>query len=99
VYYFQISTGCHIYLYPYKKAKGLGKEGSITINFSKVKAADGSTVPIRSTKNAIQGENKGGASVTLVLVSSPLFLLKKGKEAKIPEGKIANLYVDKDVSF
>jgi hypothetical protein len=68
-----------------QKAKGLGKQGSITINFSKVKATNGSTVPIRSTKNAIQGKNKGGASVVLALVLSPLFLLKKGKEAKIPE--------------
>lgn len=82
-----------------QKAKGLGKQGSITVNFLKVKAADGSTVPIRSTKNAIQGENKGGASVALALVLSPLFLLKKGKEAIIPEGKILSLYVDKDVNF
>lgn len=82
-----------------QKAKGIGKEGSITINFTKVKAENGSSIPIRATKSAIKGENKGGASVALALVLSPLFLLKKGKEAKIPQGKILQLYVDKDINF
>ena len=80
-----------------EKAKGLGKEGSIKIQFNYTKSVDGTKVPLRSTKGTIEGEGKVGGAVALAVVLSPLFLLKKGKEAKIAEGKIMEAYVSRDV--
>lgn len=80
-----------------EKARGIGKEGNLRIQFNSTKAVDGSKVPLRSTKGTIEGESKSGTSVGLAVVVSPLFLLKKGREAKIPEGKIMEAYVARDV--
>ena len=90
-------TLVHALIEESQKAKGVGKQGSLKIQFTYTKAVDGTKVPLRSSKGNIEGENKGGASVALAVVVSPLFLLKKGKEAKIPEGKIMEAYVGRDV--
>ncbi len=86
------------YIESSEKAKGIGKEGSLKIQFNNTKAIDGSKVPLRSMKGTISGEGKAGASIALAAVISPLFLLKKGKEAKITEGKLFEAYVSKQVS-
>jgi len=80
-----------------EKAKGVGKQGSIRIQFEFTKAIDGTKIPLRSTKSVVEGENKGTGAIALAVVVSPLFLLKKGKEAKIPAGKIMEAYVQRDV--
>ena len=80
-----------------EKAKGVGKQGTLKIQFDYVKAADGTKVPLRSTRGTLQGDDKTTSSVALAVVVSPLFLLKKGKEAKIPAGKVMEAYVARDV--
>lgn len=80
-----------------EKAKGVGKQGSLRIQFDFVKAADGTKIPLRSTRSGVEGEDKTTTSVALAVVVSPLFLLKKGKEAKVPAGKIMEAYVARDV--
>lgn len=80
-----------------QKAKGLGKEGSMKIQFNFTKAVDGTKIPLRSTNGTIEGQNKVGGAVALAVVVTPLFLLKKGKEAIIPEGKIMEAYISRDI--
>jgi hypothetical protein len=80
-----------------EKAKGLGKQGSLKVQFNYTKAADGSKVPLRSTKGTLSGEGTAGSAIALAAVVSPLFLLKKGKEAKVTQGKMMEAYVSRDV--
>jgi hypothetical protein len=81
-----------------EKAKGLGKQGSLKVQFNYTKAADGTKVPLRSTKGTLEGEDKVGGAVALAVVISPLFLLKKGKEAKVTQGKLMEAFVSRDVN-
>jgi hypothetical protein len=80
-------------------AKGIGKKGTLKVQFNYTKAIDGTKIPLRSTKGTIQGEDKAGGAIALAVVVSPLFLLKKGKEAKVTEGKIMEAYVNRDVTI
>lgn len=82
-----------------EKAKGLGKQGSLKVQFNYTKAADGSKVPLRSTKGTLSGEGTAGSAIALAAVVSPLFLLKKGKEAKVTQGKMMEAYVSRDVTI
>lgn len=66
--------------------KGMGKQGSLALRPSVVQAVDGQMVPLSGTGAAAAGEGKTGTSVALAVVVSPLFLLKKGKDAAIPAG-------------
>ena len=80
-------------------AKALGKQGELKISFSNVRAVDGQKIPIRAVKGTTEGKNTVGATVALSVVLSPLFLLKKGKEIKIPAGKIMEAYVSQDIEI
>ena len=80
-----------------EKAKGLGKAGTLKVQFNYTKTINGMKVPLRSTKGTQQGEGKVGGAVALAAVISPLFLLKKGKEAKVTEGKVMEAYVSQDI--
>ena len=82
-----------------ERAKGLGKAGTLKVQFNYTKTINGIKVPLRSTKGTQQGEGKVGGAVALAAVISPLFLLKKGKEAKITEGKVMEAYVSQDVKI
>ena len=66
--------------------KGLGKEGSLAIKPSVVQAADGQMVPLTGGDKSSAGNGTKGATIGLAVVVSPLFLLKKGKDATIPAG-------------
>ena len=85
------------YIETSEKAKGLGKQGSLKVQFNYTKAADGAKVPLRSTKGTLSGEGTAGSAIALAAVVSPLFLLKKGKEAKVTQGKMMEAYVSRDV--
>lgn len=61
------------------------------------KTADETKIPLRSTRSGVEGEDKSTTSIALAVVVSPLFLFKKGKEAKISPGKIMEAYVARDV--
>jgi hypothetical protein len=82
-----------------EKAKSVGKQGTLRIQFDFTKAVDGTKIPLRSTRGSVEGDDKTTTSVALAVVVSPLFLLKKGKEAKIPAGKIMDAYVARDVEI
>jgi hypothetical protein len=86
------------YIETSEKAKSLGKQGSLKVQFNYTKAVDGAKVPLRSTKGTMSGEGKAGGAIALAVVVSPLFLLKKGKEAKVTEGKLMEAYVSRDVN-
>ena len=82
-----------------EKAKGLGKAGEIRIQFNYTKSVNGTKIPLRSTKGTLEGDGKLGGAIALAVVLSPLFLLKKGKEAKIAEGKVMEAFVSQDVKL
>lgn len=66
--------------------KGMGKEGSLAIKPSVVQAVDGQMVPLTGAGSGSAGTDTKGATIGLAVVVSPLFLLKKGKDATIPAG-------------
>ena len=80
-------------------AKSLGKEGSLRIAFINVRAIDGQKIPLRAVRGTTEGKNTVAATVALSVVLSPLFLLKKGKEVKIPVGKMMEAYTSQDVEI
>jgi hypothetical protein len=83
------------YVESVEKSKSLGKEGYLKIQFTSTRAVDNTVIPLRSF-GAIAGEDKLTASIAMSVVLSPLFLLKKGTQAKVNEGKVMKAYVYKD---
>lgn len=78
-----------------ERSKGLGKEGSLAMRPTIVQAVDGQMIPLMGGGASQTGESKTGGSVALAAVVSPLFLLKKGKDAVVPpgyemQGQVAN---------
>ncbi|MBC8082081.1 MAG: hypothetical protein H7Z21_02615 [Hymenobacter sp.] len=69
-----------------ERRKGMGKEGSLVIKPSVVQAVDGQMIPLTGTGTSSAGSDTKGAAIGLAVVVSPLFLLKKGKDATIPAG-------------
>ncbi len=69
-----------------EKRKGMGKEGSLSIKPSVVQAVDGQMIPLTGSSTSSAGADSKGAAIGLAVVVSPLFLLKKGKDATIPAG-------------
>jgi len=69
-----------------ERRKGMGKEGSLAIKPTVVQAADGQMIPLTGSSSNSAGDDKKGAAIGLAVVVSPLFLLKKGKDATIPAG-------------
>lgn len=66
--------------------KGMGKQGTLSLRPSVVQAVDGQMIPLSGNGMSAAGEGKTGNAVALAVVVSPLFLLKKGKDAIIPPG-------------
>lgn len=69
-----------------EQRKGLGKEGSLSIKPTVVQAVDGQMIPLTGTGVGQSGQDTKGGTIALAVVVSPLFLLKKGKDATIPAG-------------
>ncbi|WP_345072477.1 hypothetical protein [Hymenobacter fastidiosus] len=69
-----------------EQRKGMGKEGSLAIRPSVVQAVDGQMIPLTGSSTSSAGTDTKGAAIGLAVVVSPLFLLKKGKDATIPAG-------------
>lgn len=86
------------YIESFEKAKFLGKEGLLIIQITSTKAIDNSLIPLRIYKSSVYGEDKSDASVLLSVLVSPAFLLKKGGQASVKEGKIFNTYVTRNVN-
>ncbi|KAA9339653.1 hypothetical protein F0P96_03300 [Hymenobacter busanensis] len=69
-----------------EQRKGMGKEGSLSIRPTVVQAVDGQMIPLTGTGVGQSGDDAKGGAIALAVVVSPLFLLKKGKDAVIPAG-------------
>lgn len=77
------------------QARGLGKGGEINFSLNYVKAVDGSKVYLRPSNPDIEGKNRVGGAVVLGALN-PLFLMHKGKNAKMGEGEIIQAYTDRE---
>ena len=80
-----------------EKRKMLGKKGEIRVVVDYTKAIDGTRVPLRANLNRA-GESKATSTVALSVIVTPLFLLKKGQEAKLGYGTKVHAFVDKDIT-
>ena len=80
-------------------AKALGKQGSLKIAFEGIKAVDGQKIPLRAVRGTTEGKSTLASTVALSVVLSPLFLLKKGKEIKLPKGHLLESYLAQDVDI
>lgn len=69
-----------------EQRKGLGKEGTLSIKPTVVQAVDGQMIPLSGNGVGQSGQDTKGGTIALAVVVSPLFLLKKGKDATIPAG-------------
>ena len=81
-----------------QQRKMLGKKGELKIVVDYTKAVDGTKVPLRANLNR-QGESKATSAVALSVIVTPLFLLKKGKEAKLSYGTKVHAFVDRDIAI
>lgn len=88
-------TRVKAYVESVEKSRSLGKEGYLKIQFTSTRAVDNTIIPLRSF-GSITGEDKLTSSIAMSVVLSPLFLLKKGSQAKVNEGKVMKAYVTKD---
>jgi hypothetical protein len=76
-----------------KKSGRLGKGGQLGIRIESTTTVDGQKIKLRATK-ASEGDDKTGTVIALSLFLSPLFFLKRGKDAKIKAGTKINVYTD-----
>ena len=81
-----------------KKSGRLGKGGQLGIRVETTTAVDGQKIKLRATK-ASEGDDKTGTVIALSLLLSPLFFLKRGKDAKIKAGTKIKVYTDETKSI
>ncbi len=74
----------------------IGRSAKITISDFHTKAVDNSYIPL-STVITEEPDNKMVLSIVLSACLCPLFLLMKGKEAKIPAGTLKTVYTTNDI--
>ena len=68
-----------------QKRGAVGKQGKIGVSLLNVQLIDGSVIPL-SGKLQYEGKNKTTSSVALSILTTGLFLLKRGQEGIIPDG-------------
>ena len=78
------------------RAKLLGNEGDLEIKFNSLNAIDGQEIPIEAVYGKLKGSNITSTAVNLSIFFSPLFLLLKGKEIKIPIGSTMEVYTSRE---
>jgi hypothetical protein len=79
-----------------KERGRMGEKGELSLAVSGTKTIDGKKVPLRASVNR-NGEGKLGSVIALSLIVTPLFLLMRGKDAKVPAGSQVNAYIDREV--
>lgn len=83
---------------------GVGKAGELGLILERVVAVDGSKIPIRASLTD-KGESKRGSAIAMgavfgfIFLPGALFLLKRGKNAKIPAGSQLDAYINATVSI
>lgn len=73
----------------------MGEKGELSLAISGTKAVDGKKVALRASLNR-DGKGKLGSVIALSLIVTPLFLLMRGKDAKIPAGSQLTAYIDRE---
>ncbi len=78
-----------------EKKKRLGRAGKLNFAVDYVKAPDGTNVRLRATSQR-KGDDKTGTVIVGTVLLSPLFLIMRGKDVKIPKGTTFTAFVDGD---
>ena len=80
-----------------EKGGYLGKSGKLGIQVESTETVDGQPLKLRAAKGK-EGNDKTNSTAALSLIS-PVFLFKKGGEAKIAEGTQVTVYVAEEKRF
>jgi len=76
----------------------MGRAGKLDFAIDHVKAPDGTNIRLRAT-SARKGDDKTGTVIVGTVLVSPLFLIMRGKDVKIPAGTEFSAYVDGDREY
>ncbi len=79
-----------------EKAKSMGKEGTLRVSFKNVMTIDGQIIPLYTEDAEESGKNRSKSATALAMFVSPLFLLKKGKNAILTKDQVMEAFVAKD---
>lgn len=80
-----------------EKGGYMGKSGKLAIQVESTQTADGQTLKLRAAKGK-EGDDKTNSTMVLSMIS-PVFLFKKGGEAKIAAGTPVTVYVAQEKRF
>jgi hypothetical protein len=78
-----------------KKAKGMGKQGTLNISIDYLTLSDGRVIKLTSQQDN-EGKNSTGAVIAGAVVLTPIFLFVKGKNINYEVGQVFKVYVAKD---
>lgn len=78
-----------------EKSGRMGKGGKLGIRLDQTSTVDNQTIKLRASKGK-EGDDKTGTVIALTLFLSPLFLLKRGSNAKVKPGTKINAYTDEE---
>ena len=81
-----------------EKGGYMGKSGKLGIQVESTQTVDGQPLKLRAAKGK-EGNDKTNSTAALSLLISPVFLFKKGGEAKIAEGTQVTVYVAEEKRF
>jgi hypothetical protein len=78
-----------------EKSGRMGKSGKLNIRVESTTTVDGQKIKLRAAKSGTGGD-KTGSVIALSLLVSPLFLLKRGKNAKVKAGTKLKVFTDEE---
>jgi hypothetical protein len=78
-----------------EKSGRMGKGGQLSLRVESTTAVDGQKLRLRATQGR-EGDDKTGSVIALSMLVSPLFFLKKGKQAEIKAGTRVNAFTDEE---
>jgi hypothetical protein len=81
-----------------EKSGYMGKGGKLGVNVESTTTVDGQPVKLRASKGKA-GDDKTNSVAALSILVSPLFIFKKGEDAKIKEGTSVKVYVAEEKRF
>ena len=81
-----------------QKGGYMGKSGKLGIQVESTQTSDGQPLKLRAARGR-EGDDKTNSTAALSMIISPLFLFRKGGEAKIYEGTRVLVYVAEDKRF
>ncbi len=81
-----------------QKGGYMGKSGKLGIQVESTQTVDDQQLKLRAARGR-EGDDKTNSTAALSMIISPLFLFRKGGEAKIYEGTRVTVYVGEDKRF